>query len=385
VGGRISPQRYPEPPKSYLLINDGKGKFLDATNQYSNALRRPGLVTSALWTDINNDNWTDLILVGEWMPITYFINNQGKNFTKSEVANTEGWWNSITGADFDNDGDMDYVVGNQGLNSIYKASEKEPVVVCAKDFDGNGTYDPILCRYIQGKDYPVHPRETLTGQMPPLRNVLTRYSVYGKLTLPEIIPEEKLKDALVYKATLMASVILQNNGKEGFGVKALPVEAQFAPIYGAVADDINRDGNLDIISIGNSYSTETLTGLMDAGIGNYLLGDGKGNFKAVTTVESGFFVDGDGKSLAILNLKNREKIFLATQNRGDLKVFKENQNGNPSDEIIKLKSSDDYAIVELNNGKKRKQEFYWGNGYLSSSGRFLVKDNSVKSVSFFKR
>ena len=160
--------RYPETPESFILVNDGTGKFQNNTTRLSPELSKAGMVSSALWTDVNNDGWFDLAVVGEWMPITFFVNNNGNSFTRLEIENTSGWWNSINGGDFDNDGDIDYVAGNLGLNSIYQASQQQPVCVYAKDFDDNGSMDPILCRYIQGTEYPVHPRETLTGQIPRL-------------------------------------------------------------------------------------------------------------------------------------------------------------------------------------------------------------------------
>ncbi len=163
VGGRVVPMRYPETPESYLLVNRGDGKFDNQAIKFSSTLGSTGLVTSAIWSDVNNDGWTDLVVVGEWMSITFFINNQGKSFTTLALENSTGWWNSISGGDFDNDGDIDYIAGNLGLNSIYKASVDEPVTIYAKDFDNNGSVDPIICRYIQGKEYPVPPRDALTG------------------------------------------------------------------------------------------------------------------------------------------------------------------------------------------------------------------------------
>jgi hypothetical protein len=179
VGGRVVPMRYPETPESYLLVNRGDGKFDSQASKFSAKLSDVGMVTSAIWSDVNNDDWTDLVLVGEWMPITFFINDRGKSFTPLTLENSTGWWNSISGGDFDNDGDIDYVAGNLGLNSVYKASVDEPVTVYAKDFDGNGSVDPILCRYIQGKEHPVHPREALTSQIASLRGVVQKYAEYG--------------------------------------------------------------------------------------------------------------------------------------------------------------------------------------------------------------
>jgi len=381
VGGRVSPVRYPEAPESYILINDGTGKFVNKTDSFSKELPRIGMVTAALWTDVNNDGWADLAIVGEWMPITYFINNQGKSFTKQEIAGTSGWWNSIAGGDFDNDGDIDYVAGNLGLNSIYKASEVEPVSVVAKDFDSNGSMDAILCRYIQGKEYPVHPRDVLTSQLAPLKFVLQRYADYGTMQLKDIFPEQKLKDALVLKSTMFQSVYIQNNGAGGFVVKPLPAETQFSPMFGISVADVNNDGNLDILSIGNSYASEVLTGYYDAGIGNYLLGDGRGNFNARPVSESGYFVDGDSKALATLVNANGEQLFIATQNRDSLKIFRRSDrtvSGSPV--VMRAGTLDDYCIVELAGGAKRKEEFYYGSGYLSSSSRAVVSGAKTQRV-----
>ncbi len=381
VGGRVKPMRYPETPESYLLINDGNGNFENRISDFSKEIVNVGMVTAALWTDINNDGWTDLAVVGEWMPLTFFINTQGKSFTKQEISGTTGWWNSIAGGDFDNDGDIDYVAGNLGLNSIYKASPEEPVSVAAKDFDGNGSMDAILCRYIQGKEYPVHPREMMTSQLAPLKFVLQRYSLYGTMQLKDIFPAEKLKDALVLKSTMFQSVYLQNNGKGEFTIKSLPAEAQFSPMFGISITDVNRDGNLDILSIGNSYASEVLTGYYDAGIGNCLLGDGGGNFRTKSVSESGYFVDGDAKALASLVAANGEELFIATQNRDSLKIYRRNDRArSTATAITRAGALDDYCIVELGDGAKRKKEFYYGSGYLSSSSRAVVSDENTQRV-----
>lgn len=384
VGGRVVPMRYPETPQSYLLVNSGDGKFENRTSSFSSELGNVGMVTSAIWSDVNNDNWTDLIVVGEWMPITFFINEKGKSFTPVTLENSAGWWNSISGGDFDNDGDIDYIAGNLGRNSIYRASVEEPVTVYAKDFDNNGSVDPILCRYIQGKEHPVHPREALTGQIPSLRGVATRYSLYGGMGIRDLFSNVKLQNSMVLKSTMLSSVYIQNNGNNKFEVKQLPTEAQFAPMFGTLVTDLNEDGNLDILAVGNSYACEVLSGYYDAGIGNYLQGDGTGNFKTVPVTQSGFFVDGDAKALARLISKEGRELFLVTQNRDSLKVFMKPAGiTNAGESVVRLKRSDDYAVVDLTNGKKRKEELYIGNGYLSSSSRAIIKNRAVSKVTTF--
>lgn len=381
IGGRVVPLRYPETPESYLLVNRGDGTFENRTSTFSSVLGSVGMVTSAIWSDVNNDNWTDLVVVGEWMPITIFINEKGKSFTPVTLENSAGWWNSISGGDFDNDGDIDYIAGNLGYNSIYKASVDEPVTVYAKDFDNNGSVDPILCRYIQGKEYPVHPREALTGQIPALRGVATRYSLYGGMGIHDLFSQEKLENAKVLKSTMLASVYIQNNGNNTFEVKPLPLEAQFSPMFGIQITDLDEDGNLDILSVGNSYACEVLSGYYDAGIGNYLQGDGNGKFKAVPVTQSGFFVDGDAKAIARLISKDGKELFIVTQNRDSLKIFmKPTSEKTQNSSVVRLKPGDEYAIIELANGKKRKEERYIGNGYLSSSSGTFIRNGNVSKI-----
>lgn len=383
VGGRIVSMRYPETPESFLLVNDGTGKFKNQASMISKELSTVGMVSGALWTDVNNDGWVDLAVVGEWMPITFFINESGKSFTTLRLPDTSGWWNSISGGDFDNDGDIDYVAGNLGLNSVYRASVAEPVCVYAKDFDDNGSVDPILCRYIQGKEYPVHPRETLTGQLAKLRGVAQRYADYGGMGITDLIPQKILDNALVLKSTLLASVYVENAGNNKFNVKQLPVEAQYSPVYGISVVDINEDGNLDVLSIGNSYASETLSGFYDAGIGNYLQGDGAGNFTAVPVTTSGFFVDGDAKALARLTLGNGNALFIATQNRDSLKVFMR-RTEKPATPAASVDALSNAVVIELANGKKRKHEFYYGSGYLSSSSRKPDANQSISGLTLLK-
>jgi enediyne biosynthesis protein E4 len=381
VGGRVVPMRYPETPESYLLVNRGDGRFDNEASKYSAELAAVGMVSAALWSDVNNDGWTDLVVVGEWMPITFFFNEAGKSFTSLQLDNSAGWWNSISGGDFDNDGDIDYVAGNLGLNSIYKASADEPVSLFAKDFDGNGSVDPILCRYIQGKEYPVHPREALTTQITSLRGVALRYAQYGSMGIQDLFSKNTFENSLVLKSTLLASVYIQNNGGNKFAIKALPSEAQFSPMFGTLITDLDEDGNLDILSVGNSYASEVLTGYYDAGIGNFLQGDGTGNFKAVPVAQSGFFVDGDAKGIAKLISSDGKQLLLVTQNRDTLKVFtKSGQTVNVKDAIVRIKPEHENAIIELADGKKRKVEFYLGSGYLSSSSNTIIKNKIIVRV-----
>ena len=381
VGGRVVPTRYPESPLSYVLQNDGKGRFKDITQALCPELQKAGMVTSSLWTDYDNDGWVDLVVVGEWMPVTFYKNNNGRSFTKTYAEHT-GWWNSISGGDFDNDGDIDYVLGNLGSNSLYKASEEEPVSIYAKDYDNTGSIDPVVTRYIQGVEYPTHYRETMTEQMAVLRRKLGRYSVYGNLAFKDLFTENELEGAIIFRSTCLTSSYLENSGSGHFKIKPLPVTAQLSPLFGVTIIDVNNDNNLDILGIGNCYASETITGFYDAGIGVCLYGDGKGNFKSVHTNESGFFVDKDAKALAVVNTVSNKPLWLATINQDSLVVFEQTV---PNGQIaIKAESDDAFAEIFFTDGTSQRREFYYGTGYLSQSTRTLYLNTMVREVFFTK-
>ncbi|XWW47410.1 VCBS repeat-containing protein [Fibrella sp. USSR17] len=369
IGGRLVPGQYPTAPASYLLKNDGKGHFSDVTDQVAPALRRAGMITSALWTDYDNDGWVDLLVVGEFMPVTFHKNNQGKTLGQQSVVlpNSVGWWNSVVGGDFDNDGDIDYIAGNLGLNSRYRASAEQPVCLYAKDFDNNGRIDPILCRFIQGKEYLTHPRETLSTQMVSMRRRFIHYSDYGNATFSDVFDADALKGALVFKATNMASSYIENKGNGQFTLRPLPIQAQFSPLFGLHITDVNGDGNLDVLGVGNEYSTEPLTGWYDAGIGTCLLGTGTGTFTALPSAQSGFLVDMDAKAFAEVRLASGQPLYVVTQNQDSLRLL--TMATREPGALIKLRQGDAFAMTKLANGKTRKTEFYWGSGYLSQSSR----------------
>ncbi|RYF77908.1 MAG: RNA-binding protein [Cytophagaceae bacterium] len=382
IGGRLVPGAYPTAPASYVLRNDGKGHFSDVTDQIAPTLRRAGMITSALWTDYDNDGWLDLLVVGEFMPVTFYKNNQGKALGQQSVVipNSVGWWNSVVGGDFDNDGDIDYIAGNLGLNSRYKASPEQPVCVYAKDFDDNGRIDPILCRFIQGKEFVTHPRETLSTQLVGMRRRFLHYSDYGNATFSDVFDADQLKGALILKATNMASTYIENRGNGQFTSKPLPIEAQYSPVLGMQVADVNGDGNLDILGVGNEYSTEPLTGWYDAGVGTCLLGNGAGHFTALPVGKSGFLVDKDAKAFAELRLANGQPLYIITQNQDSLRLL---TMGNKKPEsLIKLRPTDVFALTRLPGGKTRKTEFYWGSGYLSQSSRVMKpeKDRSKNDI-----
>jgi hypothetical protein len=333
VGGRVIPGKYPLPPKSYILRNDG-GIFKDVTEEVCPELQNLGMVTSALWSDYDQDQQPDLVLVGEWMPITIFNNEAGKegarkfnNVTSSAgLASSSGWWNSIVEGDFDKDGHIDYIAGNLGLNSRYSASIKEPLSIYAKDFDGNGSIDPIMFHYIDHEAYPVHPRDALIEQVPYMRKKFTTYLDYGKTNLSTFFTNEELIGVYHLSSYHLQTSLIKNNGNHTFTVQPLPNEVQVAPVNGIITNDFSGNGNLDILMVGNSYATETHTGRYDASVGHYLEGDGKGKFMPKKVNTSGFFVDGNARGMATIKNPLGENIILVAQFGDSLKVFRQRIN-----------------------------------------------------------
>ena len=311
VGGRVVPGKYPTAPRSYILINDGKGVFADATLNTCAALQQPGMVTDALWTDLNNDKQPDLIVVGEWMPIKVFINAKGKLSDASATYihfASAGWWNRINGADMDGDGDMDIVIGNCGLNTQFHVNEKEPMSIYYKDFDNNGSIDPILCYYIGGVSYPAASRDDLTDQLPGLKKKYLEYKLYADATINDIFSPGQLKDAGILKAAIMETVYLENQGAKGFVMRTLPIQAQYAPVFGIVMEDINKDGKKDILLAGNNTWTRIKFGRYTANHGVLLLADGKGGFTYVPQTKSGLSIRGNVKGLQLIRTGKTQNI-----------------------------------------------------------------------------
>jgi enediyne biosynthesis protein E4 len=304
IGGRVVPGNYPLSPGSKILLNDGKGHFTDATASIAPEFQKLGMVTDAVWIDLNGDKKPDLVIVGEFMPVKIFINKDGKLQDESEKYihfPSAGWWNTIYAADMDGDGDTDLVIGNMGLNTQFRASEKEPVSLYYKDFDGNGSIDPILCYYINGKSYPALSRDDLTEQVPSLKKKFLAYKDYSEATITDLFTPEQLSDAGVLKANEMQSVYLENQGTKGFVMHPLPVEAQFSPVYAITSMDVNKDGKKDLVLAGNNAWTRIRYGRYEANHGLLLLGNGKEGFTTVPQTKSGFNIRGDVKSLLQLN------------------------------------------------------------------------------------
>ena len=385
VGGRINAQSYPLVPKSYLLKNE-KGIFTDVTKIAAPELSEVGMVCGALWTDYNNDGEVDLIAVGEWMPISFFKNTKGiftkENATINLNQKSEGFWNSITGGDFDNDGDIDYIVGNLGLNTRFRASQNGPLEIFAYDFDGNTSLDIVSTYDENGNTYPTKQLKTLIPRINGLAAKYYKHKLFGNATIHDMFSKERVAKAVHLSCYETGSCYMENKGNNSFFFKRLPSETQVAPVYGMIAEDVNNDGNLDLVMTGNFYSPEVERGKYDALKGLYLLGDGKGNFVVQKPIESGFLVEGDAKALATIVLLNNTQLYLCSQNNDSLKIYFTEK---PKDiSFVKLNKTDKYAMIKLPNNKKRKEEFYFGNGYLSQSSRVFKVTPKTKDYKIVK-
>ncbi len=392
VGSRVLPFAYPEPDRSYILRNvssAGQPRFEDATAEIADALRYPGLISDALWTDFNGDSWPDLILAGEWMPLRFFRNMDGKlvEITESTgIQDQKGWWNSLAAADLDNDGDMDYIAGNSGRNIYFQGDSERPVRVYSKDLDKNGMMDPLISYYLRDssgtkKEYLYHPWQDVVKQFAGIRKKFNSFGAFGESTLPEMFSDGLLDDARVLSFNYMQTSWVENKGNGKFRLHALPVAAQLAPVYGILPVDLDNDQWLDLLLVGNDHGFEVQQGPADAFVGLALKNDGKGAFLPLTLEKSHFFVQGDAKGLVSINHRNEQSLLVASQNNDSLKVFESATSNNKK--LLKLAENEVKAHIYFDQGKYRATEFYWGSSFQSQSSRFVPIIDGISEVRLY--
>ncbi len=330
IGGRVS-KEYPLSPRSFILKNN-KGTFTDVTAKVCPALQKGGMITSAVWADFDGDKQIDLIVAGEWMPIRFFKNNHGVLNEVTDLTgltNMHGMWRSLIATDIDNDGDIDFVAGNLGLNCDYRASAEYPMELFASDIDKNGRIDPVMFYYIKDRDgkrhsYPAVSRNQLADQVPAIKKKFIHYADYAHAGFEDIFPGKTKADVLSFYCDETRSCWFENVGKGKFIKHVLPVEAQFAPVNAIICEDFDNDGYKDILLAGNDYQTDVMTGRYDASYGCYLKASANKIFTSVPPVKSGFILKGDVKDMALIRTVKGEKIVLAAVNNDSLRAFKIN-------------------------------------------------------------
>ena len=317
VGIRLKPGSIGVPQNGYILENNGKGEYKDVTLELAPEMIELGMITDAKWADFDNDDDYDLIIVGEWMGIKLF-ENDNSNFTEISkdvgLKNTSGWWNRIVSSDIDYDGDIDFIVGNHGLNSRFKASVEAPISCYVNDFDNNGSIEQIVCNYNESKSYPLVLRHDLIKQLPHLKKKYVYYTNYKGQTIEDIFTSEELKNSIVHEVTMLESILLINNGDASFKIKPLPKESQFAPIYAISASDFDKDGVIDLVLGGNLYNVKPEIGSYDASYGQFLKGTGNGDFTVYSMGESGLFLDGEIRDFKIFSHKQNDLLLVSKNN-----------------------------------------------------------------------
>ncbi len=389
VGGRVAPKEYPKPARSYLLRNDSKPgqiRFTDVTKQWNPTLDSIGLVSDALWTDFDNDNKPDLIIAGEWMPLT-FLRNTGNSLVRIDpgggIDKSLGWWNSLSAADLDLDGDMDYVAGNFGLNIYFKCSTEEPLHIYSKDFDNNGLYDSFISCYFPDsagvrKEYFFFGKDDMQKQLIMIRKKFEHYSDYGNATVKDVFTPEEMKGVSVLTANFMKSVWIENLGGGQFSMHVLPNEAQLAPLYGMQCMDVNGDDFPDMMLVGNDFGMETGEGRADALNGLVLLNKGGKDFRPIGFERSGLLVPGDARGLTRVRIGGAMYL-IATQNRKPLTLFKL---PTLDSVIVKLNPDEVSAMVIWKDDRKQKFEFSMGSTFISQDSRSWDPPRGFQRITF---
>jgi enediyne biosynthesis protein E4 len=325
VGSRVVSRSYGLAPRSYLLQNDGGGRFTDVTVEKAESLSEIGMVSSAVWTDYDADGRLDLIVVGEWMPVTVLRQQRGRFVdatARAGLAGSNGWWNSVTVADLNGDGRADLVLGNLGLNSYIRASRKEPARLYVHDFFQNGALEQILTFYKNGVSYPIAGRDEFVRLMPQLRSRYVSYKAFGASRVENILPASELRDAKVLEARVFASSVALGDGKGGFELRPLPSEAQFAPVYASLADDFDGDGRTDLLLAGNFHGVTPVRGRYDASYGLLLRGTGDGRFEPADMEESNLVIEGQVRDMKPLRHAGGGRLIAVARNDDKLQILR---------------------------------------------------------------
>ncbi|GGD38881.1 hypothetical protein GCM10011361_02530 [Muriicola marianensis] len=382
VGGRIQPGAYPLPTSSYLLVNQN-GKFEDKTGEIAPELRDIGMISQGLWTDYDGDEDLDLILVGEWMPITFFQNQNGRlsNQTRAlGLTETSGFWNSISASDINQDGRIDYILGNLGANNTYRINSESPLTLIAKDFDENGSVDPLLFKeYVDGI-HPVASRDAFLSQLPQMRLKYPNYRSYSRVDQQTLFDDPGIwEGGLELKAYTAHHSYLLNLSNDSLVLDWMPNEAQFAPIFGSLVLDTNRDGKEEVLLTGNLFSNNVVDGPYCSFRGALMEYNPHGIRVTRGNSGNGFLLGGDRKSLGLITLGDGQLAVISCTNDGAVSVLRFNR----EIEMEKFRPEENKVIISLSNGKKLVREGYYGSGYLSQGSRIVILPENWQKLTFY--
>ena len=381
IGGRIIPGSYPESPKSYLLKNEGD-KFIDATDELAAGLSNTGMINAAVWSDVDGDDWSDLLLATEWGPVRFFKNDAGKLTEQTAsvgLGKRLGWYNSICGGDIDNDGDIDFVVGNTGLNTKYKATFEKPELLYYGDFEGTGRKRIVEAKYENGVCLPRRGLSCSSHAMPMIKDKTPTYHEFAISSLDDLYTDSKLDEATKFEANSLESCVLINeteNGAVKFSFRPLPRLAQASPIFGCQMCDVDGDGNLDVYAVQNFYGPQRETGYFDGGVSLLMMGDGSGDLKPIDAKASGLLISGDATSLTVADLNQDSKPdFVVGKNNASPMLFVSNQTTSKSThfavDLTKMTKAKNLfgtkIVAEYSDGSHQLMEYRSNNGYLSQS------------------
>src|SRR5690606_28411439 len=325
VGGRLSPKKYPLSPKSYFLENNN-GTFTDVTHKLLKNDHNIGMITAAAWEDVDNDDINELILTGEWMPIVILKQNDSNQFERLSLNKlgldySDGWWDSVKVVDYDQDGDLDIIAGNLGLNYKYKSSKNEPFKVYAEDFDSDQNIDIMLSYAQNGEYYPVRGRECSSQQLAFIEDEFPTYNSFASAKVADVLGKENMQIAKELNAYTFATTIFQNeNGY--FRAKELPAITQLSSVNAIISEDLNKDGKLDLILGGNMYGSEVETPRNDASYGSILIQSDDYEFDVIDASSTNFFGEGDLKSMKSISIGNKYQAYIIGQNSGYIKIFR---------------------------------------------------------------
>lgn len=381
VGGRLVPGRYPEIPRSYLLENVG-GKLVDITSRFGEKLMFPGMVSSAIWTDIDNDDDPDLMITGEWMYPMVWINAGGKLSEASDKWKSDrltGLWNSILASDLDNDGDLDFILGNMGKNNPFLASNSFPMMLFYGDFDRNGSVDPILSLYQNKAYYPYASLNMLAEQLPLIKKQFLFYRDFAQMKTDQLLDYFTQVEPKVLNCRVLETLILENKNGELLP-HILPYQAQSSPVFGIQTMDVNGDGLADIILAGNHKGMEVVCGPHDSGAGLVLINGGNFSFKALSAAESGIYIKEEVRAMLISTSVDQHAEIIFGVNKGLPKKARLSSFRQGS--AIPVLKGEVSAVESMRNGSTKKIEFNAGGGYLSQNSRTVFAGPHSQSISF---